>query len=72
MAVGERINFPNPEALVTLSVAARRLAATVRTDSPQALRDVLRRTADLGADELHLVPTTADPDEVARVADLIG
>jgi alkanesulfonate monooxygenase SsuD/methylene tetrahydromethanopterin reductase-like flavin-dependent oxidoreductase (luciferase family) len=51
---------------------ARHLAATVKTDSAEKLRDVLRRFADLGADEVHLVPTTADPDEVARLGDLIG
>lgn len=51
---------------------ARHMAKTVKTDSPHALREVLRRSADLGADELHLVPTTADPDEVARAADIIG
>jgi alkanesulfonate monooxygenase SsuD/methylene tetrahydromethanopterin reductase-like flavin-dependent oxidoreductase (luciferase family) len=51
---------------------ARHLAPTVQTDSPERLRDVMRSLADLGTDELHLVPTTADPDEVARVADVIG
>jgi hypothetical protein len=51
---------------------ARQLAATVKTDSADRLRAVLRAVAELGADELHLVPTTADPDEIARVADVIG
>jgi hypothetical protein len=27
---------------------------------------------DLGADELILAPTTSDPDEVHRVADILG
>jgi hypothetical protein len=27
---------------------------------------------DLGGDELILAPTTSDPDEVHRVADLLG
>lgn len=52
--------------------AAKQLAPTVKTDSPQRLRDTLRQLADLGTDELHLVPTTTDPDEIARVAELIG
>jgi alkanesulfonate monooxygenase SsuD/methylene tetrahydromethanopterin reductase-like flavin-dependent oxidoreductase (luciferase family) len=51
---------------------ARHLARTVKTDSADRLRAVLRAAADLGADELHLVPTTADADEVARAADVIG
>ena len=52
--------------------AARKLAPTVSTTSPQALRDAARRVADLGCDELILVPTTADPDELDRVADALG
>lgn len=52
--------------------AARKLAPTVTTTSPQALRDAARMVADLGCDELILVPTTADPDELDRVADTLG
>jgi alkanesulfonate monooxygenase SsuD/methylene tetrahydromethanopterin reductase-like flavin-dependent oxidoreductase (luciferase family) len=52
--------------------AARKLAPTVATTSAQALRDAVRMVAELGCDELILVPTTADPDEVDRVADLLG
>ena len=52
--------------------AARKLAPTVTTTSPRALRDAARMVADLGADELILVPTTADPDELDRVADVLG
>ena len=51
--------------------AARKLAPTVTTTSPRALRDAARMVADLGADELILVPTTADPDELDRVADVL-
>lgn len=40
--------------------------------SPGALRDRLRRIEDLGADEVHLVPTCGDPDEVDRLAEAIG
>jgi alkanesulfonate monooxygenase SsuD/methylene tetrahydromethanopterin reductase-like flavin-dependent oxidoreductase (luciferase family) len=36
------------------------------------LRDLLRRLEDLGADEVHLVPTTGDPDEVDRIVEAIG
>jgi len=48
------------------------LAPTVRTTSANALRDALRMLADLGTDEVTLVPTTADADEVHRLADIIG
>jgi alkanesulfonate monooxygenase SsuD/methylene tetrahydromethanopterin reductase-like flavin-dependent oxidoreductase (luciferase family) len=51
---------------------ARSLARTVRTDSPAALRRVVADLAALGTDELLLVPTTADPDELSRVADALG
>lgn len=51
---------------------ARKLAPTVSVTSGPALRDAARMVADLGADELVLVPTTLDPDEVDRVADLLG
>jgi len=54
------------------SDVARALAPTVRTTSAGSLRDALRRLEDLGTDEVVLVPTTADPDEVDRVADIIG
>ncbi len=52
--------------------AAVALARSVKTDSPQALRDMVRRVEDTGADELSLVPTTCDPDELARVAEALG
>ena len=50
----------------------KKLAPTVTTLSAETLRDAARRIADLGCDELILVPTTADPDEVDRVADILG
>jgi alkanesulfonate monooxygenase SsuD/methylene tetrahydromethanopterin reductase-like flavin-dependent oxidoreductase (luciferase family) len=59
------LNFLGPD-------AARVLAPTVTTTSPQALRDAARMVEDLGCDELILVPTTSDPDEVDRVADLLA
>jgi alkanesulfonate monooxygenase SsuD/methylene tetrahydromethanopterin reductase-like flavin-dependent oxidoreductase (luciferase family) len=51
---------------------ARALAPTVKTTSAATLRDAARALADLGTDELLLVPTTSDPDEVNRVADILG
>lgn len=42
----------------------------VPTTSAAALRDALRRMADAGADEALLVPTTLDPTELDRVADV--
>jgi alkanesulfonate monooxygenase SsuD/methylene tetrahydromethanopterin reductase-like flavin-dependent oxidoreductase (luciferase family) len=51
---------------------ARALAPSVTTTSAAALRDAARMLRDLGTDELILVPTTADPDEVHRVADILG
>jgi alkanesulfonate monooxygenase SsuD/methylene tetrahydromethanopterin reductase-like flavin-dependent oxidoreductase (luciferase family) len=50
---------------------AASLATQCTTTSAAALKDVVRRIADAGADELILVPTVADPDEVDRVADLV-
>ena len=52
--------------------AAKALGATVKTTSATALREAARMLADLGTDELILVPTTLDPDEVYRVADILG
>ncbi len=59
------LNFMGPD-------LSRALARTVLTDSPAALRRVIDDLAALGTDELLLVPTTADPDELSRVADILG
>ena len=40
--------------------------------TPQALKDALQQAKDAGADDVLLVPTTSDPDDVHRVADIIG
>jgi alkanesulfonate monooxygenase SsuD/methylene tetrahydromethanopterin reductase-like flavin-dependent oxidoreductase (luciferase family) len=40
--------------------------------SPQAVKDALQQAKDAGADDVLLVPTTSDPDDVHRVADIIG
>jgi len=44
----------------------------VRATSAGALRAIAHEVADAGADELCLVPTTSDPDELERVADALG
>jgi alkanesulfonate monooxygenase SsuD/methylene tetrahydromethanopterin reductase-like flavin-dependent oxidoreductase (luciferase family) len=49
---------------------AEKLLPTVQVTSEAKLRDTLRALRDIGADEVVLVPTTLDPDEVHRVADL--
>jgi len=51
---------------------AERLAPTVTTTSAGALRDVVKRLEDCGADELSLVPTTIDPDEIDRVQEALA
>jgi alkanesulfonate monooxygenase SsuD/methylene tetrahydromethanopterin reductase-like flavin-dependent oxidoreductase (luciferase family) len=52
--------------------AVRALVPSVTVLSAQALRDAVRQLEDLGTDELSLVPTTSDPDDVERVADILG
>jgi len=47
------------------------LGATGFAGSPAELRAMLGRLADTGAEEIVLVPTTSDPDEVARAADCL-
>lgn len=36
------------------------------------LRAVLQRFSDIGTDEVHLIPTSSDIDQVRRVADVVG
>ncbi|RIL05262.1 MAG: LLM class flavin-dependent oxidoreductase [Proteobacteria bacterium] len=50
---------------------AEKLLPLVTTTSAAALRDALRALRDLGADEVILVPTTREPDEVERVAEIV-
>lgn len=52
--------------------AGRALAPNIQSKSPGALRDALKMCQDLGADEVLLVPTSSDPDEVHRAADVIA
>ncbi|GGF21442.1 LLM class flavin-dependent oxidoreductase [Williamsia phyllosphaerae] len=40
--------------------------------TPAQLREVLASFADLGADEVHLIPTDSDVDQVHRLADIVG
>jgi alkanesulfonate monooxygenase SsuD/methylene tetrahydromethanopterin reductase-like flavin-dependent oxidoreductase (luciferase family) len=40
--------------------------------SPQALKDAVQQARDAGADDVLLVPTTSDPDDVHRVADVLS
>jgi alkanesulfonate monooxygenase SsuD/methylene tetrahydromethanopterin reductase-like flavin-dependent oxidoreductase (luciferase family) len=40
--------------------------------TPKALKHALHQAEDAGADEVLLVPTTSDPDDVLRVADILG
>lgn len=40
--------------------------------TPQALKDAIQQAEDAGADDVLLVPTTSDPDDVHRVADILG
>ena len=35
------------------------------------LRACCRRFADIGTDEVHLIPTSSDIDQVRRVADVV-
>lgn len=44
----------------------------VKVTSASALREAARMLADVGTDQIQLVPTTADPDDVNRVADILG
>ena len=37
-----------------------------------ALRQAVTNARDAGADEFFLVPTTTDPDELARTVDVLG
>jgi alkanesulfonate monooxygenase SsuD/methylene tetrahydromethanopterin reductase-like flavin-dependent oxidoreductase (luciferase family) len=47
-------------------------AGAVTCFTPDALRRAVDNARDAGADEYFLVPTTADPDELARTRDALG
>jgi alkanesulfonate monooxygenase SsuD/methylene tetrahydromethanopterin reductase-like flavin-dependent oxidoreductase (luciferase family) len=40
--------------------------------TPQALKEGVQQAKDAGADDVLLVPTTSDPDDVHRVTDVLG
>jgi alkanesulfonate monooxygenase SsuD/methylene tetrahydromethanopterin reductase-like flavin-dependent oxidoreductase (luciferase family) len=40
--------------------------------TPKELGELLGRFEDIGADEVHLIPTSCDLDQLHRVADLVG
>ena len=47
-------------------------AGAVTCFTPAALRAAVENARDAGADEFFLVPTTSDPDELARTRDALG
>ena len=47
-------------------------ASAVTCFSPAALRAAVENAREAGADEFFLVPTTSDPDELARTCDALG
>lgn len=51
--------------------AVEYMIPTVPTTSAEGLLEALARARDLGADEVVLAPTTKDPDEPRRIADLV-
>lgn len=59
-------NWIEPSALEAM------IPATGFTGSLKELKAVLKQFEDLGTDEVHLIPTSDDVDQVSRIADLIG
>jgi alkanesulfonate monooxygenase SsuD/methylene tetrahydromethanopterin reductase-like flavin-dependent oxidoreductase (luciferase family) len=51
---------------------AKRTAASMRTWSPSAIRDALEAFAEIGTDEMTLVPVSSDLDQLDRLADVIA
>jgi alkanesulfonate monooxygenase SsuD/methylene tetrahydromethanopterin reductase-like flavin-dependent oxidoreductase (luciferase family) len=47
-------------------------ASSVTCFTPDALRRAVDNARDAGADEFFLVPSTSDPDELARTCDALG
>jgi alkanesulfonate monooxygenase SsuD/methylene tetrahydromethanopterin reductase-like flavin-dependent oxidoreductase (luciferase family) len=47
-------------------------ASAVTCFTPEALRAAVDHAHEAGADEFFLVPTTSDPDELARTRDALG
>lgn len=59
-------NWIEPAALEAM------LPTTGFAGSLAELDTLLKKLADLGTDEVHLIPTSDDVDQVSRIADLIG
>ncbi len=55
-----------------LGPAAEHAIPVARLRSVEALREALARVRDLGADEVLLTPTSADPREADRLADAVA
>ena len=51
---------------------AKAMAQMVPTHTEEAVRQAADTLADLGCDELFMVPTTVDPDELDRTRDALG
>jgi alkanesulfonate monooxygenase SsuD/methylene tetrahydromethanopterin reductase-like flavin-dependent oxidoreductase (luciferase family) len=51
---------------------AEAMAKECVATSPATLRDLLNKFEDLGTDDLVLVPTSDDPNEIDRISDLLG
>jgi alkanesulfonate monooxygenase SsuD/methylene tetrahydromethanopterin reductase-like flavin-dependent oxidoreductase (luciferase family) len=51
---------------------AKWAASAVTLFTPEAVRQAVENVRATGADELFLVPTTADPDELTRTRDALG
>lgn len=51
---------------------AQAMADAMTCHSPEALRTAVATCAELGCDELFLVPTTVDPTELDRTRDALG
>lgn len=51
---------------------AAAVAPLCTTTSEAALKESVKIMADAGADDLVFVPTSTDPDQIDRIADLIG
>ncbi|MGP0032707.1 MAG: LLM class flavin-dependent oxidoreductase [Acidimicrobiales bacterium] len=51
---------------------ARQFAASATAHTPRALREAVDGARAAGCDELFLVPTSADPDELERSRDALG
>jgi hypothetical protein len=51
---------------------AQALARRCRCAGARGLRDALRDARDAGADEVILVPSSAEPGELERTLDVLG